>query len=74
MLEGLQAPKVVTENGKTTLKFDLGVDMDHDGQKSLSAGFFVELDHKEAGSEALKKVLDSTKVPQVIKDLLGKAL
>ena len=72
MLEALKAPQVVTEDGKTTLKFDLGLDSDNDGEKSFSAGLFVELNHKEAASEAVKKILENAKVPQVIKDLLGK--
>ncbi len=73
-MEALKAPQITTENGKTTLKFDLGLDIDQDGQKSLSAGLFIELDHKEAASEAVKKILENASVPQVIKDLLGKAI
>ncbi len=73
-MEGLKAPTVETADGKTVLKFDLGLDLDQDGQKSLAAGLFVELNHKEAASEAIKKVLENASVPQVIKDLLAKAL
>jgi len=64
-------PTIVHENGKFTLKYDIGLDLNNDGQKSVVAGFYVESNEKEVIEEVIAKVLANANLPDWAKALIG---
>jgi hypothetical protein len=64
-------PTIVHENDKFTVKYDIGLDLNNDGQKSVVAGFYIEATEKEVMEEVIAKVLANTNLPDWAKALIG---
>lgn len=64
-------PEFSQADGKLQLKYGVGLDLNDDGAKSISASLVLEVDEKEAAKEVVAKVLGSANLPEWLKGLLG---
>ncbi len=71
-IQKLGSPEIETKDGKTTLKWNIGVDTDKDSVNAASFGIYAEVNHGESLNEAIGAILKNVNVPQAIKDLLPK--
>ena len=59
------------EDGTSSISFDLGLDLNKDGQKSVKAVLSLVGDEKELAEELLGEVMKKVNIPDVVKKLLG---
>lgn len=67
----MKLPEIVkTADGKAEMSFDLGLDLDKDGKKSLYAKIVIGGEEKEITQELLGELLKKVQLPDWLKGLV----